>query len=97
MHFRVNLSFQVIFCLVSASVLAVSTLHAQLVADGATVTLSNVTNNVTGTLTVGTNGSFTMLNWLSLVTNQFGTGGHFSFTNSINPNEPQRYFRLRIP
>ncbi len=35
--------------------------HAQLVSDGATNTLANVTNNITGTLTVGTNGSFTLL------------------------------------
>jgi len=36
-------------------------------------------------------------NWQSIVTNQFGAGGQFSFTNSINPNEPQRFFRLRSP
>jgi hypothetical protein len=36
-------------------------------------------------------------NWQSLVTNQFGVGGRFSFTNSINLNEPQRFFRLRSP
>ena len=41
--------------------LTVSPLRAQLVADGATNTLSNVTNNITGTVTVGTNGSFTLL------------------------------------
>jgi hypothetical protein len=34
-------------------------LHAQLVADGATNTLGNVTNTITGTVTVGTNASFT--------------------------------------
>ncbi len=41
--------------------LAVNTLHAQLVADGATNTLANVTNNITGPVIVGTNGSFTLL------------------------------------
>jgi len=35
--------------------------QAQLVADGATNTLSNITNTITGDLTVGTNGSFTLL------------------------------------
>lgn len=35
--------------------------------------------------------------WQSLGTNQFGAGGQFSFTNGINRNEPQRYFRLRTP
>ncbi len=41
--------------------LAVTPLHAQIVNDGATRTLVNVTNNITGTVTVGTNGSFTLL------------------------------------
>lgn len=36
-------------------------LRAQLVNDGATVTLANVTNNLSGSVTVGTNGSFTRL------------------------------------
>src|SRR6185503_17276746 len=39
----------------------VSPLRAQVVADGATATLNNVTNTITGTVTVGTNGSFTLL------------------------------------
>ena len=34
---------------------------AQIVADGATNTLSNITNTFTGDVTVGTNGSFTLL------------------------------------
>jgi len=38
-----------------------STAHAQLVADGATRTLNNVSTNIAGTVTVGTNGSFTLL------------------------------------
>jgi T5SS/PEP-CTERM-associated repeat protein len=39
----------------------VPALSAQIVADGATSTLSNVTNTFTGDVTVGTNGSFTLL------------------------------------
>src|SRR5689334_12239376 len=38
-----------------------SPLRAQIVADGATSTLNNVTNTITGDVTVGTNGSFTLL------------------------------------
>src|SRR2546430_5056316 len=45
----------------AATLLAVSPLRAQIVADGATNTLSNVTNTFTGDVTVGTNGSFTLL------------------------------------
>lgn len=41
--------------------LAAPVVHAQLVADGATSTLANVTNSITGNVTVGTNGSFTLL------------------------------------
>lgn len=37
------------------------TLRAQIVADGAAATLSNVTNTFAGNVTVGTNGSFTLL------------------------------------
>ena len=45
----------------AALVIAAPTLHAQVVADGATNTLSNVTTNITGDVIVGTNGSFTLL------------------------------------
>ena len=41
--------------------MAIPQLRAQLVADGATNTLSNVTNSFTGDVIVGTNGSFTLL------------------------------------
>ena len=44
-----------------AALFAVPTLRAQLVADGATNTLSNVTNSFTSDVIVGTNGSFTLL------------------------------------
>jgi T5SS/PEP-CTERM-associated repeat protein len=47
--------------LLLASLLAADTLRAQLVNDGATNTLSNVTNTITGDVSVGTNGSFTLL------------------------------------
>ena len=45
----------------AVTLLAASTLRAQIVADGATNTSSNVTTNITGDVTVGTNGSFTLL------------------------------------
>lgn len=47
--------------IIAVTVFAVSPLRAQIVADGATNTLSNVTNTFTGDVTVGTNGSFTLL------------------------------------
>src|SRR5262249_55654844 len=42
-------------------VLSLCKASAQLVADSATNTLSNVTNTYSGDVTVGTNGSFTIL------------------------------------
>jgi len=47
--------------LLATSLLIVSPLRAQVVTDGATNTLSNVTTNITGDVTVVTNGSFTLL------------------------------------
>jgi T5SS/PEP-CTERM-associated repeat protein len=45
----------------AALMIAAPTLHGQVVNDGATNTLSNVTNTFSGDVTVGTNGSFTLL------------------------------------
>ncbi len=50
-----------ILSLAVATALAAPTLHAQLVNDGATNTLNNVTNTIVGDVTVGTNASFTLL------------------------------------
>src|SRR6185369_10372538 len=70
----------------------------------ASITLSGTNVNVTGadgtpgsnyTVLTATNVALPLSNWVSIVTNQFGAGGEFSFTNGIPPGEPQRYFRLR--
>ena len=47
--------------ILALALLAASPLRAQVVNDGATATLTNVTNAITGSVTVGTNGSFTLL------------------------------------
>ncbi len=44
-----------------AFLVANHSLHAQLVADGTTASINAVTTNITGNLTIGTNGSFTTL------------------------------------
>jgi T5SS/PEP-CTERM-associated repeat protein len=49
-----------VFC-VACAILRTASLNAQIVADGSTSTLSNVTNTIAGDVTVGTNGSFTLL------------------------------------
>jgi hypothetical protein len=36
-------------------------------------------------------------NWTVVSTNQFDTGGNFSFTNAINTNSPQTFYILQSP
>jgi len=69
------------------------------VRSGANLILSgtNGTPNAPYAVLTATNVTTPAANWQSLVTNQFGASGQFSFTNGINANEPQRYFRLRSP
>ena len=47
--------------ILAAMLITAPALRAQVVGDGATNTLSNVTNTFTGDVTVGTNRSFTLL------------------------------------
>jgi len=72
---------------------------SSVVHSGANLILSgtNGTPNSPYAVLTATNVAAPATNWQSLVTNQFGTSGQFSFTNGINPIEPQRYFRLRSP
>jgi hypothetical protein len=35
--------------------------------------------------------------WTVLTTNQAVAGGGFSYTNAIQPNQPAKYFRVRVP
>jgi T5SS/PEP-CTERM-associated repeat protein len=72
--------------------------------SGITVSGTNVvitgTNGAAGqnyAVLTATNVTTPATKWLSLMTNQFGADGQFSFTNGINRNEPQRYFRLHTP
>lgn len=44
-----------------------------------------------------TNLAVPLTNWTILSTNQFGPGGAVNFTNSLNPNSPQTFYRLRLP
>jgi PKD repeat protein len=38
-----------------------------------------------------------LTNWAILSINQFGPGGSVNWTNPLNPNFPQTYYRLRLP
>ena len=74
MNLTLNLFGGSVLPLVSLILLTDFTLRAQVVADGATNTLNNVTNTIAGNVTVGTNGDFTLL----ILTNRA------SLTNSGN-------------
>jgi len=67
--------------------------------SGTNVILSGTggTPNAPYAVLTATNVTTPLSNWLSILTNQFDSGGGFSFTNGIAPGEPQRYFRIRTP
>ena len=44
-----------------------------------------------------TNLALPATNWSFIATNQFGAGGTVNFTNPLNPNSPQTFYRLRLP
>ena len=67
--------------------LTISPLRAQLVADGASATLANVTNTITGSVTVGTNGSFTLLVLSNNVLLTNTTGGVIGANAMAKSNE----------
>ena len=48
-------------------------------------------------LLASTNLAAPLINWPRLLTNQFGNNGNFNFTNALNPNWPQSFYRLQLP
>jgi len=44
-----------------------------------------------------TNVALPVAQWTPIVTNQFGAGGGFSYTNVIQSNMPAQYFRVSMP
>jgi autotransporter-associated beta strand protein len=44
-----------------------------------------------------TNLAFPLTNWTRVATNQFDASGGFNFTNALDPNSPQSFYRLQIP
>ncbi len=68
------------------------------------LTGSNVTLNGSGGMATSnfyvlasTNLALPPGNWVRLLTNQFDNNGNFSFTNDLDPNSPQNFFRLQLP
>jgi hypothetical protein len=44
-----------------------------------------------------TNVAIPATNWVPIVTNVFGPGGSFSYTNVIDPAMPETFFLLQVP
>jgi hypothetical protein len=44
-----------------------------------------------------TNLALPVANWTRLATNQFDASGSFNFSNTINPDAPQTFYRLQLP
>jgi T5SS/PEP-CTERM-associated repeat protein len=90
--------------LVDGSIEVVSVVVSQPKFSSITVSGTNVivsgTNGSAGanyTVLTATNLTTPLSHWMSLVTNQFGAGGSFSFIHAIEPSERERYFRILIP
>ncbi len=41
--------------------------------------------------------NLTMAQWTVITTNQFDAGGNFNFTDAVNPQSPQSFYRLELP
>ena len=46
---------------------------------------------------VSTDIALPVSNWTPIVTNSFGAGGEFSFTEAVNPDVPRRFYLLQVP
>ena len=60
------------------------------------MTGTNGIPNGTYAVLTATNVALPLSNWVSITTNQFDSGGGFSFTNAVVPGIPQRFFRLEV-
>jgi len=58
---------------------------------------SGGTSNGAYTVLSASNLSASTSNWIPIGSNNFGPDGQFAFTNHLNTNEHERFFRLRIP
>ena len=55
------------------------------------------TTNGTYYVLVSTNVALPLNQWTPVATNLFDGSGHFIFTNAVNPNSPQAFYRLQFP
>ena len=48
-------------------------------------------------LLASTNVSLPLSNWGAVGTDFFDSGGHFRFTNTLDPGQPRRFYILQLP
>jgi rhamnogalacturonan endolyase len=72
--------------------------------SGVTATPAGLVINGSGGVAKGmyyvlasTNLTAALANWQRVATNQFDVNGNFSFTNTVNPNWQQTFYRLQLP
>jgi hypothetical protein len=61
------------------------------------VTGTNGTAGANYLVLTTTNLALPVASWSTIATQQFQNGGAVNFTNPLNPNSPQTFFRLRLP
>ena len=102
-----------IVSLIVSDTLATSTNYLNIFVTGAAQppVLGNIFIAGTNLIFTGTNGTaganylvltttnltLPTTNWTVLSTNQFGADGAVNFTNPLDPNSPQNFYRLRLP
>jgi len=67
---------------------------------GGNLAVTGTNGNAPGTFfytLASTNLVLPRTNWMILATNQFGPGGGFNFTNTIDPDQAGQFFIIRLP
>jgi autotransporter-associated beta strand protein len=62
-----------------------------------TVSGSSSLTNTTYFVMASTNLALPANQWLRIATNNFGPAGSFTFSNAIDPLQPQQFFRVQLP
>jgi hypothetical protein len=58
--------------------------------------VTNGTSGATNYILSSTNLAMPLANWARMKTNTVGASGAYMFTNAVNPNLPQRFFRVSV-
>ena len=64
---------------------------------GVTIFSTNGTPDSISFVLAATNATIPLAQWNRIATNQFDAFGHFTFTDSLAPNVPARFYRLLLP